>query len=292
MLTKNNKDFKKLLKIIREIPLFSILSDAQLINEIRIEPQVSYTNKTYKVSINKISYLLKTPRANTNTQISRYHEHFNNQTAYEMGLAPQVIWHNYAGFSLIEYIESSRILVASDLKKASIVEKLTESLIKLQHSNINFKGSLHKPTSIRRPLEIYYKRCSIQQQKKLQTVYKKALLALDIIENFDLSAVPAHIDLTLDNILIENNRDEKLWLIDWEYSAMASPLWDIAIICNSADFDDIQGQNFMLSVISNSGEKETQLLTNYRQLLFGLSSCWHGAFNKDKEKPLNESTDE
>ena len=292
MLTKNNKDFKRLLKIIREIPVFSKLSNDQLINEIKIDPQVSHTNKTYKIIINKIPYLLKTPRANTNTQISRYHEQFNNQTAYEMGLAPQILWHNYAGISLIEYIESSRILVASDLKKASIIDKLTENLIKLQHSNINFKGRLHKPTSIRRPLESYYKRCSIQHQKKLQLVYNKALLALDIIENFDLSAVPAHIDLTLDNILIENNRDEKLWLIDWEYSAMASPLWDIAIICNSADFDDKQGQNFMLSVISNSGEKETQLLTNYRQLLFGLSRCWHGAFNTDKERPLHESGDE
>ncbi|MCP3687359.1 MAG: hypothetical protein GY784_02995, partial [Gammaproteobacteria bacterium] len=67
---------------------------------------------------------------------------------------------------------------------------------------------------------------------------------------------------------------QKLWLIDWEYSAMASPYWDLASLCNTAGYSRTQSDN-VLHRYNDLGAKLTgRKLHSYRFALQMLSICW------------------
>ncbi len=273
---------EELLKRLKLIPLFSSYSTDYLKRNIEVTLLPSLSNNTYKVSINNHSYLLKIPRADTKQFIDRYHEQTNTQIAFNLGLAPKVLWQSESGIYLIHYLENIRHLNSKDLHNPHFISKLVTHLSTLQKSSAPFKGDLHNTETIRNHLNQYYKLCTDNVQNKLKKTHVKALLMLDKIEQYDSPAVPSHSDLTLGNILVEKNKEERVWLIDWEYSAMASPFWDIATLCNEGTFNDMQANDFLSKFINTPTKKEIELLAHYRFLLKGLSQCWQGAFQINK----------
>jgi thiamine kinase-like enzyme len=71
--------------------------------------------------------------------------------------------------------------------------------------------------------------------------------------------------------------ENKLWLIDWEYSAMASPYWDLAILCNEADLDLPQSRLLLQAYCLGGPAMKESMLFDYRTLLKLLSDCWMAA---------------
>jgi thiamine kinase-like enzyme len=97
---------------------------------------------------------------------------------------------------------------------------------------------------------------------------------LSLLESDGENQVPSHRDPVLGNLLMAENR---LWLIDWEYSAMASPYWDLAILCNEADLDLPQSRLLLQAYCVDGPAMKESTLFDYRGLLKLLSDCWMAA---------------
>jgi len=89
--------------------------------------------------------------------------------------------------------------------------------------------------------------------------------------------VPSHNDLVLENILIGTTG--RVWLIDWEYSSMASPYWDLAILCNAADFNQDLCAWLLDEYKIHNPTLDAKTLSDYRYMLGVLSICWMAAFS-------------
>jgi thiamine kinase-like enzyme len=80
---------------------------------------------------------------------------------------------------------------------------------------------------------------------------------------FPLSAtVPCHVDPWPGNVLVA---DERLVLVDWEYSAMSDPLWDLADFAVEAALD-VHGRRALLSAHDSSGPEEERRVRVYEAL--------------------------
>jgi len=270
-----------LYKIISGIPQFSNLSEQQLIHDLYTEKLPSLSNSAFKLTLEETSYILKIPQNHSNAYIDRENEKHNAEYAYKLGLSPEVAWSNSKGVSLINYISNARCMTQKDLQDSIVIKKLADTLLYLHDSKVSFKGDVHKPDIILKALNTYYEDCTVSAKQKMNYAYKQGLDAIDRLREFDYPAVPSHIDLTFGNILIEQNEQQRIWLIDWEYSAMASPFWDIATICNQAEFDNIKTAHFLDSICSNKSNFEPsklqKLLIDYRYILNAVSQCWLAA---------------
>lgn len=255
--------------ILKTIPLLSPFASS----EMQLQKLAGLSNENYLITIKKNpkqKYILRIPRESSNSFINRENESHNAEIAEQLNIAPENLWRNTSGISLTEYIESASIPYLGDSKT---LEKMAKTLATLHDSKTAFKGVLNNQ-KISKSLTQYFKLCSTEQQQVLKADYQKTLLFLESVL-CKRPAVPSHVDLVLENSLLQA---EKVWLIDWEYSAMASPFWDIATLCNAADFNSTQSENFLKMTIKNYQKSDLKYLKQYRFITKTVSDCWQTAF--------------
>jgi len=255
--------------IIKQIPLLSEFA----FDDLTINKLSGLTNKNYLIETPKQKLILRIPRKSTNNFINRNHESYNANIAQQLGIAPKTLWrgsNDLTGVSLTEFIDKA---TPPTLNDKAILEKLAKALVTIHRGKKTFKGTLDNHNIAIR-LKQYFELCTTNQQHLLNDNYEKTLSLL--AEPFyDRPAVSSHIDLVTENSLL---KDGKLWIIDWEYSAMASPFWDIALICNSGKFDALQSEIFLKMVLENTQVKDLQRLNEYRFITKAVSDCWQAAF--------------
>ena len=113
-----------------------------------------------------------------------------------------------------------------------------------------------------------------QDQRRLKPRMRQAERVLKRLQARNEIYVASHNDLVLENLLVDGSR---LYLIDWEYSAMASPYWDLATLCNAANLDIQQSQRLLQVYCAGSPPMEESVLFDYRGLLQLLGDCWMAA---------------
>ena len=235
-----------------------------------IAPLPGFTNDNFRLHNHGQDWVLRVPRASTNRFIDRAAEASNQAQACDLGIAPCPLWHDDSGLSLTPTLKSSRCLTAADFNTTATTQLIAATLGKLHRSGLRFRGRLQ----LDHLLERYYAMLPVSLQNEYRQRMCAARRLIPSVQQRDRDLVPSHSDPVLENLLLENDR---LWLIDWEYSAMASPYWDLAIVCNAAGLDYRQSRNLLKAYCDGGTQMEESLLFDYRNLLQLLSDCWMAA---------------
>ena len=229
------------------------------------------TNLNYHLRDSDRDWVLRVPREQTNAHIDRAAERHNQALAAELGIAVVPEWYDDSGLSLTPTLTPSRELDAAELVSSTGIEAVTASLRRLHRSQQTFRGRVE----LDQLLERYFGLMPSSQQDRLQPRLEAARLLLPAVADRDAEYVPSHNDLVLGNLL---QAPDQLWLIDWEFSAMASPYWDLATLCNAARLDYAQSRALLRAYCADSRPMEESLLFDYRNLLQLLGDCWMAAF--------------
>jgi len=262
------KDKQVIKPLLRKIPLLAQTP----IEKISLHALPGQSNHNYLISSEIDQYVLRIPKQSTQKHIKRNNEFHNTETAYQLGLTPKILWHDETGISLRHYLSFTQELKSDTFSGTQLASLLN----KLQKSQYNFKGFLDNQ-KIAKQLEAYYQLCSPKQQKENANKFKETInLIKGLEENShpDIKGfVPAHIDLIKENILIDQ-KSAKIWLIDWEYSSMASPFWDIAMLSNSLKLNKQQSIDLLRQTKPNYAEKEAKILYIYRIITNNINILW------------------
>ena len=229
-----------------------------------------YTNRNYRLHNSDHDWVLRLPRPTTDLLIDRAAEAHNQTVAHNLGLAPQVQWRNDEGVTLTPTLSNSRNLRHSDFSRDQQLALIVKPLQVLHRSGQRFSGE----SDLDRTLARHYELLDTSQQRDYRQRMAQAKRTLSLLEVDDQGWVPSHRDPVLGNLLLT---DERLWLIDWEYSAMASPYWDLAILCNEADLDLQQSRRLLQLYCVGGPAMQESLLFDYRGLLKLLNDCWMSA---------------
>ena len=83
---------------------------------------------------------------------------------------------------------------------------------------------------------------------------------------------PCHCDPTGANLL---DTGERVWLVDWEYSGMNDPAWDLAYLSVEADFDTALDGELLAAYFGRRPDAaETGRVEVYKALCELLSALW------------------
>ncbi len=229
-----------------------------------------YTNLNYRLRNNAQDWVLRLPRAHTNQLIDRAAEACNQTLAHQLDIVPAVAWRSDAGVTLTPTLVNSRNLQPQDLVSEALLAQIVKPFQRLHRSGLRFHGGL----DLRHTLEQHYDLLNQAQQALFAERMYTARRILSLMDSDEFATVPCHRDPVLGNLLLDGKR---LWLIDWEYSAMASPYWDLAILCNAADLDLAQSRRLLQMYCAGGAAMQESTLFDYRGLLKLLNDCWMAA---------------
>ena len=235
--------------------------------DVTITAMPGYTNFNYRLCAGDDDWVLRLPRAATDAFIDRAAEAHNQALAHQLGLAPQVVWRNTDGITLTPMLRHSRNLRASDFDNVAMLQTIVRPLQQLHRSGLEFQGHESLGALLLRHFELL----DATKRAHYAPRIEQAQRILSLLEHEDQPWVASHRDLVMANLLLEN---ERLWIIDWEYSAMASPYWDLATLCNEADLDQQQSRRLLQAYCAGGPAMKESLLFDYRGLLKLFTDCW------------------
>lgn len=227
---------------IKTISLRKYVVEALNVNEDsigEIVPAGGMTNKNYKVSINNKNYILRVPGAGTEEMISRKDEKINAEIGFKLGLDTHVLcFDEVKGIKISEFIENAETLTGTSASKESNMKMTTKLLKTLHNSDVKLNNSFDILGKIKL-YEDLLEKANGRNFDDYEEIRAKVIPLKELLVELGAKEVPAHNDTVPENFV--KSGDDKMYLIDWEYSGMNDPMWDLAahiIECNFSEDDE------------------------------------------------------
>ena len=210
---------------IRSIPMFRAVDPALL----QIEPLDGLTNRSFRVSKGAERYVLRTPGTGTESYIDRSREAHNMALAADLGIAPELIWQDAErGIMLCRHVEGARPLGAADLARPDTLREAAGLLHRLHHSGVVFEGQMVPSVLFEQYLRLARQSGSALARALIDLCRTSPRLQHLLMSNLPTDQwTPCHVDPVPANFVVDARR---LWLLDWEYAAIADPMWDLACL--------------------------------------------------------------
>lgn len=192
------------------------------------------TNTNYYVALKDKRYILRLPGRMTESMISRVNEKRNAQIASDRGFNCTLIYCNeQTGVKLSEYIDGAETLNPRTVKleenmrlTAEILKRLHTSDIALENRFDVFEEMLKYETLCDSPTVKMFDGYKELRDKVFPL--RQRLCALGWEQK------PCHNDLVAANLI--KNGEGRLYLIDWEYSGVNDPMFDVAALFLENEF--------------------------------------------------------
>lgn len=190
--------------------------------------KVGLTNSSFKFCVLDKAYVYRQPGKNTNIFINRKSEVYSESIAKDLGLDKTIIHIDESGWKLSKYLDCV-LLDPYDINDQKRAMKLIK---KLHNANIVSKYDFDYLKETERFIKIFKQDNIIDFSKHLET-HKQVKRINKLLDSLGYTKVLCHNDFWYCNILKEKNN--RLTLIDWEYSGNTYPSFDIANFVSSID---------------------------------------------------------
>lgn len=199
-------------------------------------PAAGLTNRVFRTETSNGRFFVRVPGPSVVGTVDRIAEAHNMELAAKIGLALPAVYCDPENGVLV-----TRAQEEEDLAPTAFVEELGTKLAALHGSKLTFQGVLDPDrvlaAQIRSPGSIDDVTAKVPE---LSNVLRFVQRSIDPL-NTDI-LVPSHGDVSPGNCLSSSG---SLLFIDWEFSAMAHPLWDIAYAALEMNFTPPQEQAFL-----------------------------------------------
>ena len=211
-------------------------------------------------------YVLRLPGAGTTSYLNRPAGIHNAARAAAIGIAPPVVFSDpKRGWQLTRFLADCHPLASADLAVPAVRAAIARLLGRLQREAGVFQHEL-------RPFAIADRYLDLAPEPTLLQLRQRAAPVERAIETFGRPLVPAHIDPNPSNFLCR--RDGGLYLIDWEFSAMADPCWDLAAIVLEGDLDVDASAALLTAAGHTENARMMRHLARFAASLCLVASSW------------------
>jgi thiamine kinase-like enzyme len=204
---------------------------------VEIERLGGLTNRVFMVSGPRGRHVLRIPGNGTEAYINRRVEAVAARAAARAAVSPEVIATTDDGLMLTAAIENAATMTPDSFNaNPAAVARAGAALAALHRSGEKFDFRFELFSMIDDYLKILKaKNCSVPAG------YPQALAsAEDVRRALNARALPlvaCHCDPLSENFL---DTGERMWIVDWEYSGMNDPMWDLGDLSVEGSFDPDQ----------------------------------------------------
>lgn len=194
------------------------------------------TNKNYKAKVKDDYYVIRIPGIGTDSMINRYDEMINSKMASNEKIDADILFFDYLkGIKITKLIKGAETLNPATARKQENMELVVGILKNLHESNMDMKNRFDVFEKIEEYEEIV-KKNNGKLFDDYYLVKEDIKLLQDVLKENVLEIVPCHNDTVAENFIKDVNG--KMFLIDWEYSGLNDPMWDLAAHCQECGFSD------------------------------------------------------
>ncbi|MET1025819.1 MAG: choline kinase family protein [Dongiaceae bacterium] len=224
------------------------------------------TNRNYRLRHERLDYVLRLPGAGAHLYLDREAGFHNAALAAAIGIAPPVLFSDTArGWQLSVFLPDAVMLQTTDFHDLSILAAIGRVIGRLQASGVDFRNEMH-------PFAISDRYLALAPESRLLALRRQAAWLETALEGASLPLVPSHIDPNPSNFLLQAG--DHLSLIDWEFSAMADPCWDLAAIALDNDLSSSEIDCLLAAAGYPLNEDMVRRLLQMRTALCLVASSW------------------
>ena len=252
-------------KIIKE-KISSLLSQEEEV--LSVEQLGGMTNQNYLVKTTNKQYIVKFFGKGTEKLINRQDEKYNLELLKDLDLdVKNYLFDIEAGIKVNEYIESAITLDSTSIKTK--FDKIAPILQTIHASGKELRGEFA-------PFEEIKKYESLIEEKipyaNYEAVRKEVFSLEKRLADLGVDRKSCHIDLVPENFI--ESPQGRLYLIDWEYSSMNDPMWDLAALFLESEFTSQEEEAFLSHYESDQTPVSREKITIYKILQDAIWSLW------------------
>ena len=252
-------------KIIKE-KISSLLSQEEEV--LSVEQLGGMTNQNYLVKTTNKQYIVKFFGKGTEKLINRQDEKYNLELLKDLDLdVKNYLFDIEAGIKVNEYIESAITLDSTSIKTK--FDKIAPILQTIHASGKELRGEFA-------PFEEIKKYESLIEEKipyaNYEAVREEVFSLEKRLADLGVDRKSCHIDLVPENFI--ESPQGRLYLIDWEYSSMNDPMWDLAALFLESDFTSQEEEDFLSHYESEQTPVSREKIAIYKILQDTIWSLW------------------
>lgn len=252
-------------KIIKE-KISSLLSQEEEV--LSVEQLGGMTNQNYLVITTNKQYIVKFFGKGTEKLINRQDEKYNLELLKDLDLdVKNYLFDIEAGIKVNEYIESAITLDSTTIKTK--FDKIAAILQTIHASGKELRGEFA-------PFEEIKKYESLIEEKipyaNYEAVREEVFSLEKRLADLGVDRKSCHIDLVPENFI--ESPQGRLYLIDWEYSSMNDPMWDLAALFLESEFTPQEEEAFLSHYESDQTPVSREKITIYKILQDAIWSLW------------------
>lgn len=252
-------------KIIKE-KISSLLSEEEEV--LSVEQLGGMTNQNYLVKTTNKQYIVKFFGKGTEKLINRQDEKYNLELLKDLDLdVKNYLFDIEAGIKVNEYIESAITLDSTSIKTK--FDKIAPNLQTIHASGKELRGEFA-------PFEEIKKYESLIEEKipyaNYEAVREEVFSLEKRLADLGVDRKSCHIDLVPENFI--ESPQGRLYLIDWEYSSMNDPMWDLAALFLESEFTRQEEEAFLSHYESEQTPVSREKIAIYKILQDTIWSLW------------------
>jgi thiamine kinase-like enzyme len=224
---------KQVLAALRKAPQFADITNVDSI--IRLG---GLTNLVHRVDMANMSVIVRISGDGTEEYIDRAVEAHNARAAAVAGVSPEVIYAEpEKGLMISATVPDIETMTPTLFgSRAGSPARAGAALAKLHHSGEVFQFRFEPFSMIEEYLKILSTR-DVQLPDGYNDIVVAAMPIKEVLAQADVDLAPCHCDPLCENFLDDG---QVMWIVDWEYSGMSDPLWDVGDLSVEAGMNRVQ----------------------------------------------------
>jgi thiamine kinase-like enzyme len=256
-------------RVLTGIPGFTeLVADAYSVDRLG-----GLTNLVFRIDTGENRYVLRIPGEGTEAYINREVEIHNARVAARADVSAEVIHADTAsGVMLCRHIDGIVTMTPQEFGRREGAAARAGRALKQMHDwpeAFEFRFELF--SMIDEYLAILDER-KAELPPGYADVVESAQPVRAALERNPVKLAPCHCDPLCENFL---DSGERMWIVDWEYSGMNDPLWDLGDLSVEAGFTAAQDMELMRAYCGHEpGQAEVGRMVIYKALCDLLWTLW------------------
>ncbi len=242
------------------------------------------TNRSYMVALKDgdglYEVVVRIPGEGTEEIINREDERKSTELACRLDIDSKLLYFGDDGTKIMEYVHEPQYMNEFMMQQSEIIYKAADIFRRLHHSGVDTgvrfdfisMAGLYESVIQKNGISLYDDYNQIKQgvldiKKEIESIKGKC-------------TVPCHNDSLLGNWVLGG--DGRLYLIDWEYSGMNDPMWDLSCLSIEASYSDKHDMELLNAYYKKDISDEeilyfnaSKLYVDYLWTLWGLTRVSH-----------------
>lgn len=278
----NDKALDQARQAIVKIDLFC---DANA-DTLRVSRLGGLTNLVFRVDYQAKPYCLRLPGSGTEEYIDRKIEAHNAHAAARAGVSPQVLFAQpETGIMVSDFLDGFETMTPQIFaSKPGAAARAGKAFAKLHNSGETFQFRFELFAMIDEYLGILSKK-TVEFPDGYHDVLNESQAVREALDKHPAKLAPCHCDPLCENFLDDG---KTMWIIDWEYSGMNDPLWDLGDLSVEGGFADAQDIEMLNAYFPGGpGEAEMGRTVIYKAMCDLLWTLW-GLIQHANDNPAED----